>query len=403
MIDQVRLPELTPAEIRERIGALFRDYAAPGKEPAALWADLAAPTHNRSIYDRLWRYEIEPADRYPAFRGIDTPATRAMRFAYDFAKPWYLFFHLKTADARPSDQDRTEFQDPLLRRFNETLGDRQAAYELLDAMQARNDIGTHLVYAGLRAGDPNAATAGAGLMQEAGERTIRLLARPGDYVSRGFAEEYKAAVRAASGLAGGQHLHPIREAASAGAAGRFFARLAEERPANAEGHPLQDALWTIHDRAFVQVKDGPYREFRHTLERRRETDRKPAALELRETVRLLGRLSEEAGAAAEDPELRSEYLETREGEQLSRWLDGRVDRLIRERKPPLTLAWRLLLKQALRNFRRPENAEAGRRRSLNWGLRQNLYLLPLLRQEPAMLERLGHQAGVGRTAPDKEV
>ena len=61
---------------------LLRRHDDPDVRPESTWNDITTPGPGK-FYERYWRYEIDQEDRYPAYRGHDTPATRAMRFAVD--------------------------------------------------------------------------------------------------------------------------------------------------------------------------------------------------------------------------------------------------------------------------------------------------------------------------------
>ena len=399
---------------------LLRRHDDPDIQPESTWNQITTPGPGK-FYERYWRYEIDEEDQYPAYRGHDTPATRAMRFAVDTARPWTkFFFDLRIAahprkrrpepvppkPARPEGQETPTFEELLwemnygmahksaeeekAEKFQEIRG-QEVALNLFRRQANLHDVAMHLMYLGFRYGDSDAVADGISMMEKTKDFTLRLMAKPCLYESRNVLEQFIELRRSGVSIGGVRHSQEIGNAAAAAAISDEFCRLTRlERPPydpDKAPHPLEDAVRSMHERAFRFHKDGIYRELCRTLAGRKDADSIRTAIEeVRQYSRDLNRLHQEAETAAEDAELWSQYRQVRdEGTRKERqqWLDGRIDRLCRMDAPKSLTGW-MLWKRAVRNFHMPpDNPQSGL--SLTWAIRENAFLLPLLRKKETAL------------------
>ena len=388
-------PEIVARDIRQGDYGpagreLLRRHDDPDCRPAAEWREIINPRPG-NFYERYWQYEIDEEDRYPAFRGHDTPATRAMRFAVDAAAPWTeRFSGLRRAAAgqlRTPGAETGEAEEQAAQQFQESRGP-EVAHNLFRRQANLHDVAMHLMYLGFRYGDYEAVADGISMMEKTKDFTLRLMTKPELYQSTSVLDQFIELRRTGVSIGGVRYAPEIGQAAAAAAVSDEFCRLArQERPhydPDKAPHPLEDAVRSMHERAFRFHKDGIYRELCRTLANRRDTDNLWTAIEeVRQYSRDLNRLHQEAETAAEDQELLSRYRQVRdEGTPKERqeWLDGRIDRLCRT-APPRSIVMRMIWRRAIRNFNTPpDNPQSGL--SLTWAIRENAFLLPLLRQEP---------------------
>ena len=396
---------------------LLRRHDDPDIRPESTWNQITTPVPGK-FYERYWQYEIDDDDQYPAYRGHDTPATRAMRFAVGAARPWTKFFFALRIAAHPrkprpepvpqkparpegretptSEELRWEMNydtapkipgEELAEKFQETRG-QEVALNLFRRQANLHDVAMHLMYLGFRYGDSDAVADGISMMEKTKEFTLRLMAKPCLYESRNVLEQFIELRRSGVSIGGVRH---TQETGNAAAVSDEFSRLTrQERPPydpDKAPHPLEEAVLSMHERAFRFHKDGIYRELYRTLAGRKDTDSLWTAIEeVRQYSRDLNRLHQEAETAAEDEELWSQYRQVRdEGTRKERqqWLDGRIDRLCRM-DAPQSLVGRMLWKRAVRNFHMPpDNPQSGL--SLTWAIRENAFLLPLLRKKETTL------------------
>ena len=399
---------------------LLRRHDSPDIQPESTWNDITTPRPG-SFYERYWQYEIDQEDQYPAFRGHDTPATRAMRFATDAARPWTkFFFDLRIAahprkpqpipvppkPARPEGREKPTFEElmwemnygkapksaeeELAEKFQETRG-QEVALNLFRRQANLHDVAMHLMYLGFRYGHNDAIANGISMMEKTKDFTLRLLKKPCLYQSTDVLDQFIELRRTGISIGGVRYAQEIGNAAAAAAVSDEFCRLTRlERPPydpDKAPHPLEVAVHSMHERAFRFHKDGIYRELCRTLAGRKETDSVWTAIEeVRQYSRDLNRLHQIAETAAEDKEIWNQYRQLRdEGTQNERqqWLDRQIDRLCRTNQPK-SLVGRMLWKRAIRNFQRPpDNPQSGL--SLTWAIRENAFLLPLLRKKETTL------------------
>ena len=407
------------------------DYTAAGKkllrrhndldiQPESTWNDITTPRPG-SFYERYWQYEIDQEDQYPAYRGHDTPATRAMRFAVDAARPWTkFFFDLRIAaypriprlDPVPPKPDRPEGQEnptleelqwelnygtapksaeeELAEKFQEARGP-EVALNLFRRQANLHDVAMHLMYLGFRYGDDDTVANGISMMEKTKDFTLRLMSKPHLYKSTNVLDQFIELRRTGISIGGARHTQEIGNAAAAAAVSDEFCRLTRlERPPydpDKAPHPLEEAVHSMHERTFRYHQDGIYRELCRTLAGRKNMDSLWADIEeIRQYSGDLNRLHQEAETAYEDEGLWSKYRQVRDkGTQKERqqWLDGQIDLLCRM-DAPKSLVGRMLWKRAIRNFQRPpDNPQLGL--SLTWAIQENAFLLPLLRKKETAL------------------
>ena len=264
----------------------------------------------------------------------------------------------------------------------------------------------HLMYLGFRFGDDDAVANGISMMEKTKDFTMRLLKKPCLYQSTCVLDQFIELRRTGISIGGVRYAQEIGNAAAAAAVGDEFCRLTRlQRPPydpDKAPHPLEEAVLSMHERAFRYHKDGIYRELCRTLAGRKDADCPWTAIEeIRQYSRDLNQLHQIAETAAEDKEIWNQYRQVRdEGTQKERqqWLDGQIDRLCRMDQPK-SLTGRMLWKQAIRNFQRlPDNPQSGL--SLTWAIRENAFLLPLLRKkETTLLFALRNERPEARQSP----
>ena len=399
---------------------LLRRHDDPDIQPESTWNNITTPRPG-SFYERYWQYEINEEDQYPAYRGHDTPATRAMRFAVDAARPWTkFFFDLRIAahprkprpepvppkPERPEGRENPTFEElmwemnygkapkspeaEMAEKFQEARG-QEVALNLFRRQANLHDVAMHLMYLGFRYGDSDAVADGISMMEKTKEFTLRLMAKPCLYESRNVLEQFIELRRSGISIGGVRYTQEIGNAAAAAAVSDEFCRLTrQERPPydpDKGPHPLEHAALEMHESAFRFHADGIYRELCRTLAGRKDADSLWTAIEeVRQYSRDLNRLHQEAETAAEDEELWNRYRQVRDGgtgKERKEWLDGQIDRLCRM-DTPKSLVVRMLWKRAVRNFHMPpDNPQSGL--SLTWAIHENTFLLPLLRKKETRL------------------
>ena len=192
---------------------LLRRHDNPDILTESTWNQITTPGPGK-FYERYWQYEIDEEDQYPAYQGHDTPATRAMRFATDAARPWTkFFFDLRIAaylrkprpapvppkPARPDGQENPTFEEliwemnygkapksaeaELAEKFQETRG-QEVALNLFRRQANLHDVAMHLMYLGFRYGDGDAVADGISMMGKTKDFTLSLMAKPCFYESR---------------------------------------------------------------------------------------------------------------------------------------------------------------------------------------------------------------------------